>query len=57
MFLNQHISGTYICVEQLMRCLDNPNTNCIDVFHAVYQLRKDRYAEKALVAILTTEDD
>lgn len=35
-------TGTYICVEQVMKVIDNMTSSEIDVFHTVYQLRRDR---------------
>jgi len=35
-------SGTYICVDQLMSALDSNLSSEIDVYHTVYQLRRDR---------------
>ena len=36
------ISGTFIALDQVMRMYDDPMQSEIDVFNAVYQLRKER---------------
>jgi len=35
-------TGTFICVDQIMRSIDSSRTTEIDIFHTVYQLRRDR---------------
>jgi len=35
-------TGTYICVDQVMKVIDKQTAADIDVFHTVYQLRRDR---------------
>jgi len=35
-------TGTFIAVDQIMRSIDNSRTNEVDIFHTVYQLRRDR---------------
>jgi len=35
-------TGTFICVDQIMRSIDSCRTTEIDIFHTVYQLRRDR---------------
>ncbi len=35
-------TGTFICVDQLMKAVDSKQTSEVDVFHSVYQLRRDR---------------
>ena len=35
-------TGTFICVDQIMRQLDTVPCNELDIFHTVYQLRKQR---------------
>lgn len=35
-------TGTFICVDQLMKAVDSKQTSEVDVFHTVYQLRRDR---------------
>jgi len=37
-------TGTFICVDQLMRSIDCSLSRDIDIFHTVYQLRRDRCA-------------
>ena len=34
--------GTFICVDQLMKAVDSKQSCEVDVFHTVYQLRRDR---------------
>jgi len=35
-------TGTFICVDQIMRSIDSSRTTDVDIFHTVYQLRRDR---------------
>jgi protein tyrosine phosphatase len=35
-------TGTFICVDQLMKAVDSKQTGEVDIFHTVYQLRRDR---------------
>ena len=34
--------GTFICVDQIMNNLDSVQSSDLDIFYAVYQLRKQR---------------
>eukprot|EP00092_Neocalanus_flemingeri_P024839 GFUD01026935.1.p1 GENE.GFUD01026935.1~~GFUD01026935.1.p1 ORF type:complete len:479 (-),score=121.39 GFUD01026935.1:192-1628(-) len=35
-------TGTFVCVDQIMRSIDSSLSTDVDIFHTVYQLRRDR---------------
>ena len=41
-FLTLVILGTFIATDQLMRMVDDPSVQEIDIFNVIYQLRKER---------------
>ena len=36
-------TGTFICVDQIINNIDTCHSSEVDIFHTVYQLRKQRY--------------
>ena len=40
--INLFILGTFIATDQLMRMVDDPSVQEIDIFNVIYQLRKER---------------
>jgi len=61
-------TGTFICVDQMMRAVDNRQTVDLDIFNTIYQLRRDRmymvqtraqyeYVYKCVAAYITIKEE